>query len=137
MARKSTKNVRHGRPSKAAKALKAVQEALPSNTKLTPAQRMEKILAQKDASMVAKYPHYVQGSVRLSTPEDLGGKAKKFVALIKCQCGNTRLVSTSDVFQVRQCLRCHSGVADDIVALREKLAQAEAKEAALTSTVAA
>ena len=139
MARKATKNVRRGRPSKAAKTLKDLQANLPapSNTKLTPEQRMAKLLVQKDTDMVAKYPHYIPGSVRLATPEEITGHFKKFVALIKCDCGNTRLVSTSDVFQVKKCMRCASGVDAKVEALKARLQVLEAEQGAVPTQAVA
>ena len=135
MARKATKNVRHPRTPKTPKIPKVV--TTPTNTKLTPDQRLAKVLATKDLHLTTTYPHYVPGSVRLATREETTSHFKKFVALVNCDCGNTRLISTSDVFQVHQCSKCKSGVDKKVNALKAKLATAEAKAATLPNTAAA
>lgn len=63
--------------------------------------RIERLLAERDADLADKYPHYVKGSVRKESG------MPKLIATIKCgECGKEREVFTSDIFQVKTCLDC-------------------------------
>jgi hypothetical protein len=63
-------------------------------------------LAARDAELAKKYPHFIPGSLRRVDGQ------MKLMAEIKCQtCDSPREVFTSDIFQIKECLKCRAHTA--------------------------
>lgn len=124
--------------------------AKPKSNKAEEAEKEKEFLAEREAEILKKYKNVTPGSIQR---EDSGTHAGKLTVEITCknkrkkegssetyECGNTRRVATSDLFQVKLCEEC---VADLRLARRRRKAKTKradarkAKEATGGTAVAA